>query len=205
MKKIILCTFILVSLLGGYIGYYAVNTKNNEHKLSDENKEYLKINDNESKLEEIENEPVTEVVESNDVSNENINNIDSNIHKNDMENNSISNSDVVNKITKVEEKQEKKIEESKVEIPVETQPQQEVPKKENTVWESLGISEYDYYHKPMWSWARVDYSIDDYGSFEQTHQACIDAGGQLENILSFSCTTINSYSGDYLGDMLRTK
>ncbi len=205
MKKIILCTFILVSLSGGYIGYYAVNTKNNEYKLSDENKEYLKINDNELKLEEIENEPVTEVVESNDVSNENTNIINDNIHKNNMESNSVSNSDVVNNITKVEEKHEKEIEKPKVEMTVEPQPQQEPAKKEISVWENLEISEYDYYHKPMWSWARVDYSIDDYGSFEQTHHACIDAGRKLENILSFSCTNINSYSGDYLGDMLRTK
>ena len=35
--------------------------------------------------------------------------------------------------------------------------------------------------------------------------ACIDAGYQLEDIISFSCTNINSYSGAYLGDMLRVK
>lgn len=57
----------------------------------------------------------------------------------------------------------------------------------------------------MWSWARVDYKIEDYGSFDATHQACIDAGYQLEDIISFSCTNINSYSGAYLGDMLRVK
>ena len=57
----------------------------------------------------------------------------------------------------------------------------------------------------MWSWARVDYKIEDYGSFDATHQACINAGNQMEDIISFSCTNINSYSGDYLGDMLRVK
>lgn len=57
----------------------------------------------------------------------------------------------------------------------------------------------------MWSWARVDYSVKNYGNFEQTHQACIDAGNNMEDIISFSCTNINSYSGDYLGDMLRVK
>ena len=57
----------------------------------------------------------------------------------------------------------------------------------------------------MWSWARVDYSVKTYGSFNATHQACINAGNQLEDIISFSCTNINSYSGDYLGDMLRVK
>ena len=84
------------------------------------------------------------------------------------------------------------------------QPVQEPP-REQTEWEKLGISEYDYYNSPMWSWARVDYSVKTYGSFDATHQACINAGNQLEDIISFSCTNINSYSGDYLGDMLRVK
>ena len=84
------------------------------------------------------------------------------------------------------------------------QPVQEQP-REQTEWEKLGISEYDYYNSPMWSWARVDYSVKTYGSFDATHQACINAGNQLEDILSFSCTNINSYSGNYLGDMLRVK
>lgn len=84
------------------------------------------------------------------------------------------------------------------------QPVQEQPKQQ-TEWEKLGISEYDYYHKPMWSWARVDYKIEDYGSFDATHNACITAGDQMEDIISYSCTNINSYSGDYLGDMLRVK
>ena len=69
----------------------------------------------------------------------------------------------------------------------------------------LGISEYDYYHKPMWSWAKVDYKVEDYGSLEKAHQACIDAGNKIEDSISFSCTNINSYSGDYLGDMLKVK
>ena len=78
--------------------------------------------------------------------------------------------------------------------------------KEITAWEELGITEHDYYNKPMWSWARVDYSIKDYVTQELTQKACIDAGNNmLENILSFSCTSINSYSGDYLGEMLRVK
>ena len=76
----------------------------------------------------------------------------------------------------------------------------------NNLWDDLGITEYDYYNKPMWSWARVDYSIKEYKTIEKTQQACIDAGNNMmEEILSFSCTSINSYSGDYLGEMLRIK
>lgn len=73
------------------------------------------------------------------------------------------------------------------------------------VWEELGISEYDYYHKPMWSWAKIDYFVDTYGTEEATHRACIEAGNKLENITSYTCYNINSYSGDYLGDMLEIK
>ena len=74
----------------------------------------------------------------------------------------------------------------------------EQPKvKEQTEWEKYGMSEYDYYHKPMWNWARVDYP---------THEACIEAGEALGyEILSYSCLNINSTSGDYLGDMLKVK
>lgn len=80
---------------------------------------------------------------------------------------------------------------------------------EQTEWEKLGISEYDYYNSPMWSWARVDYKVSDYGSYESAHQNCINAGLNKqetdENLISFSCTQINSYSGNTLGDMLRLK
>ena len=83
------------------------------------------------------------------------------------------------------------------------------PVQEKTEWEKLGISEYDYYNSPMWSWARVDYKVSEYGSYEMAHQKCIDAGWKLkdedENLISISCTPINSYSGNTLGDMLRLK
>ena len=61
--------------------------------------------------------------------------------------------------------------------------EQEKPKQQ-TEWEKYGMSEYDYYHKPMWNWARVDYP---------THEACIEAGEALGyEILSYSCLNINS-------------
>ena len=58
------------------------------------------------------------------------------------------------------------------------------------------MSEYDYYHKPMWSWARIDYSSRD---------ECVEAGNKLtEQGIGFSCMEVNSYAGTYLGEMLRT-
>ena len=91
------------------------------------------------------------------------------------------------------------------------EPKQEevVPKEEElkpkTAWEELGISEYDYYHKPMWSWGRVDFSIETYKTYEKTREACITKGEEyFEQGLGYSCTSINSYSGDYLGEMIKT-
>ena len=94
---------------------------------------------------------------------------------------------------------------------VKEKPKQEetIPKveevKPKTAWEELGISEYDYYHKPMWSWARIDFSIEVYKTYEKTREACISKGEEyFEQGLGYSCTRINSYSGDYLGEMLKT-
>lgn len=92
----------------------------------------------------------------------------------------------------------------------ETKKEEVVPKKEEevkpkTAWEELGISEYDYYHKPMWSWGRVDFSIETYKTYEKTREACITKGEEyFEQGLGYSCTSINSYSGDYLGEMIKT-
>ena len=85
---------------------------------------------------------------------------------------------------------------------------EEKPPKEQTAWEELGISEYDYYHKPVWSWARIDFSVDDYGTEENTKNACISKGNKLmkesEEGLGFSCQSILSYAGNYLGEMMET-
>ena len=109
---------------------------------------------------------------------------------------------------------EKPIEESIIvdndPIPKEEPKRDEVVSKEEevkpkTAWEELGISEYDYYHKPMWSWGRVDFSIETYKTYEKTREACITKGEEyFEQGLGYSCTSINSYSGDYLGEMIKT-
>lgn len=86
--------------------------------------------------------------------------------------------------------------------------EEQQPPKEQTAWEELGISEYDYYHKPLWSWARIDFSIDDYGTEENTKNACISKGNKLmeesQEGLGFSCQSILSYAGNYLGEMMKT-
>ena len=89
------------------------------------------------------------------------------------------------------------------------EPKQEPPKEvqppTKTAWEELGISEYDYYNKPMWNWARIDFSINDYKTYDKTREACINKGEEYyEQGYGYSCTSINSYSGNYLGEMLKT-
>lgn len=82
---------------------------------------------------------------------------------------------------------------------------QETP-KQATAWEELGLTEYEYYNLPMWSWARIDFKVSDYGSQNKTEEACRSYGHKLaeEQDLGFSCTNINSYAGNYLGEMFET-
>ena len=205
MKKIIITVVVLVLISIGIISCLYINNRNKESKLlNQEETSNEVIKDIDEKEEDKENEPISEDIKNDTNDNKNITNNDVNTNKSNMENDSSSNSNVINNnkknnVTQVKEEKHETVKETVVQ---ETQPE---PKKEPTPWESLGISEYDYYNKPMWSWARVDYSVKTYGTLEQTHQACIDAGNELEDIISFSCDNINSYSGDYLGDMLRVK
>lgn len=104
-----------------------------------------------------------------------------------------------NSVTKEEPKRDEVVHKEEEIVPKE----EEV--KPKTAWEELGISEYDYYHKPMWSWGRVDFSIETYKTYEKTREACITKGEEyFEQGLGYSCTSINSYSGDYLGEMIKT-
>lgn len=114
------------------------------------------------------------------------------------------NDTVTNNALKVEDKKELTIkEEKKEEVIVDEVVVEEV--KEITAWEELGITEHDYYNKPMWNWARIDFSIKDYKTYENTREACITKGEEyFKEGLGYSCTGINSYSGDYLGEMLKT-
>ena len=205
--KLKLLTFILVLLgISIYIVPNIITNKSNENNknLSSEVIKYQELKENNEKKEVIINESSNEPIANNEQSNNKTSGSSSNpasdTNKVDKKSNTNINSNVV---------KENKVEYDSTQVEnnstqVENNSTQEV-EKENP-WDDLGITEYEYYNKPMWSWARVDYSIKDYVTQELTQKACIDAGNNmLENILSFSCTSINSYSGDYLGEMLRVK
>ena len=205
--KLKLLTFILVLLgISIYIVPNIITNESNENSknLNSEVIKYQEIKENNEKKEVIINESSNEPIANNEQSNNKTSGSSSNpasdTNKVDKKSNTNINSNVV---------KENKVEYDSTQVEnnstqVENNSTQEV-EKENP-WDDLGITEYEYYNKPMWSWARVDYSIKDYVTQELTQKACIDAGNNmLENILSFFCTSINSYSGDYLGEMLRVK
>ena len=204
MKKVVIGFIILFLIASGFLTYKFMFMRNKDEKKPVVDTTLIESKNDSKEMEEKEDEPITEINENDIDVNKSDSTNDDSVNKNNMESNNVRNSNVVkeNKTIDNVNKEEPKHESTPAQQPVQ-QPEQ--PKKEQTAWESLGISEYDYYHKPMWNWARVDYKIEDYGSFDATHQACIDAGNQLEDIISFSCTNINSYSGAYLGDMLKVK
>lgn len=119
-------------------------------------------------------------------------------------------SEILNKDVEQEEVEQKQ----ETDVPEQVVPEQQEPvkndvisqpkqeeKQEMTVWEELGMSEDEYYNKPMWKWARVDFSIEEYGSEDACFNACIKYGESIE--MGFSCSTINSPSGRYLGEMIK--
>lgn len=103
--------------------------------------------------------------------------------------------EVKNETPKSETKQEEK--QSSSEIPkVDTNTKNDI-----NAWDELGITENEYYNSPAWSWARVDFAIEKHGSQEKCLNACIEYGESTG--MGYSCSTINSYSGRYLGEMLK--
>lgn len=171
------------------------NQKQNEAKVKDE--QIIETNQNNIEKEviinESNNEPITNNKQDNNKTSGTSSNSTSTTNKYDKKSNTDINSNVV---------KEKEIENSSTQV--ENDSTSKVEKQ--TPWDDLGITEYDYYNKPMWSWARVDYSIKEYKTYELAQKACIEDGNKMmDEILSFSCSSVNSYSGDYLGEMLRVK
>lgn len=201
---VIISLLILVAVISISVIFYARETKEKELMVDNVSTEKMETDDGKQKnieeTKDIEKEEVlTDISVSEDKVTESVQSNTSLIRE-DVESNSNSSS--------VPSNNEKKENTPVInEKPVEKEtPKQEV--KETPIWENYGMSEYDYYNKPMWSWARVDFSVNDYRNEAATHQACIEAGhfkSENEDIISFSCVGINSTSGNYLGEMLKVK
>ncbi len=211
MKKIVIPIIVItiLILIGCFIFipklYYSKDVDKNDF-VSSEKKEGQNNNLSTDSKEEVS----TDVIDTEDndnkennnqTKNDNVSNVksDSKVNTKDTVKDYESN-DTTNDIDS--KKEEIKEEKNNVEVPKEENVKTEITKNP---WDELGISEYDYYHKPMWKWARIDYSIEEYKTYEKTREACIAKGEEYFNEgYGYSCTSINSYSGDYLGEMLKT-
>lgn len=182
--KIRLILGVLIGLSFVSVIFFCLYNRQNI-KISNKDKKTDVINEtnnnqsNETLIEEVKEKDSNESIESN--------------------NNSTSKSEqkveVKNETPKSETKQEEK--QSSSQIPkVDTNTKNDI-----NAWDELGITENEYYNSPAWSWARVDFAVEKYGSQEKCLNACIEYGESTG--MGYSCSTINSYSGRYLGEMLK--
>lgn len=74
---------------------------------------------------------------------------------------------------------------------------------EKTPWEKLNISEYDWYHKPVHTWMRIDYNVSTCNSVSNCESLCMRDAEELAYTENVSCIQVYSYSGNYLGEMLK--
>lgn len=187
---LIIIALLLVVGLGSFIYYKksldgdnksVVNNNIDEKDSQDENSNEENENQNPSEGQEKEvvspveqEEPKVETPKSSNSTNSNKNNLSSSSNQNK------------NPVVKEEPKKEEK--------PVINNP----PSEEKTAWEKLGISEYDYYHSPMWKWQKVTH--------EDLDSCRIEGNQKLDDLSNdytqFWCHEVPSYSGKTLGYML---
>lgn len=186
MKKIIIPVILFVIIIIGVSCFMFYSKTKNIEEVTNEN-----VVDTKTNIETDKN-----VTESSD---EKINEIENS--------DELTNSSAIKESKSEEKKEEKKSEENKNNNIKQNTTVVEEPKSEDkkTAWDELGISEYDYYHKPMWNWQRIDFSIDKYKTEQKTKEACISKGNEyFEQGIGYSCSSVTSYAGTYLGEMLKT-
>ena len=196
MKKIVIIFIVILLSLSGMFGIYKFyNSKKIDNKTTEN---IIKKND-EKKIEKDkasetkdDNQEVKDSPKNEEEQNENKENNKTESNKTE------NNNQVVQSNTKREEQSKQNVtksETSKV----------EQPKVEKKPWEELGISENDYYNKPMWNWMTVEFDVNTYGSQSAAESACRDSGNKKAEAegLGFSCTNVLSYSGKYLGEHIK--
>lgn len=208
MKKIIIISsalFITVLSGIGYISYKNINFNN-------------KVNNTEIIEEEKENKPISEKVEK-----ENTENIDSQ-SDNKVEEKSEKTVNEEEQSTKIPQDNSsnqttKKAEiNTKKEIPVSKKQEAAIgvvdPEGNNRTidtvksvdsepWVKAGVSKDDYYNKPVYSWARIDYPVSQCKSLKECESLCMKDAEPLSYTENVSCIEIYTYSGTYLGEMLK--
>lgn len=200
MKKIVIIFIVILLSLSGMFGIYKFyNSKKIDNKTTEN---IIKKND-EKKIEKDkasetkdDNQEVKDSLKNEEEQNENNENnkTESKTESNKTENNN----QVVQSNTKREEQSKQNVTKSET-------PKVEQPKVERKPWEELGISEYDYYNKPMWNWMTIEFDVNSYGTQYAAESACRESGNKKaeEEGLGFSCTNVLSYSGKYLGEHIK--
>ena len=83
---------------------------------------------------------------------------------------------------------------------VQEQPAPTQPARQSGPWEAWGMTEYEYYNEPMYSWERVDF---------KTMNECLNYGDNYEPYLNgevlYNCREVTSASGNFLGVMFDTE
>ena len=200
MKKIVIIFIVILLSLSGMFGIYKFyNSKKIDNKTTEN---IIKKND-EKKIEKDkasetkdDNQEVKDSLKNEEEQNENNKNnkTESKPESNKTENNN----QVVQSNTKKEEQSKQNVTKSETS-------NVEQPKVEKKPWEELGISENDYYNKPMWNWMTIEFDVNTYGSQSAAESACRDSGNKKAEAegLGFSCTNVLSYSGKYLGEHIK--
>lgn len=181
MKKkkiyiIVICILLIGILVGGYCTYYFHNkanvnkAENINDKMSD--KDSKKQNDI-NKEESTKDEDNRDVAPSNDATNTTFNSNQKNNTKSTNNNQNTNNTNSNSKNNSVQS-------ENNVQSPANQN-------KSESPWDALGISEYDYYHKPI---------NKDVTNYYTTLAECEEAGSKLDHYI---CMQVNSYSGDIVG------
>ena len=186
MKKIIIPVILFVIIIIGVSCFMFYSKTKNVEEVANENVVDTKTNiETDNNVTESSEDKINEIENSNE----------------------LTNSSTIKESKSEEKKEEKKSEENKNNNIKQNTTVVEEPKSEDkkTAWDELGISEYDYYHKPMWNWQRIDFSIDEYKTEQKTKEACISKGNEyFEQGIGYSCSSVTSYAGTYLGEMLKT-
>lgn len=186
MKKIIIPVILFVIIIIGVSCFMFYSKTKNVEEVTNENVVDTKTNiETDNNVTESSEDKINEIENSNE----------------------LTNSSAIKESKSEEKKEEKKSEENKNNNIKQNTTVVEEPKSEDkkTAWDELGLSEYDYYHKPMWNWQRIDFSIDEYKTEQKTKEACISKGNEyFEQGIGYSCSSVTSYAGTYLGEMLKT-
>ena len=186
MKKIIIPVILFVIIIIGVSCFMFYSKTKNVEEVTNENVVDTKTNiETDNNVTESSEDKINEIENSNE----------------------LTNSSAIKESKSEEKKEEKKSEGNKNNNIKQNTTVVEEPKSEDkkTAWDELGLSEYDYYHKPMWNWQRIDFSIDEYKTEQKTKEACISKGNEyFEQGIGYSCSSVTSYAGTYLGEMLKT-